>query len=269
MLGAQGSGRACRHCGNLIKDNKEDDNGGDSVPFLTDLDSRAPVKGSRDPLGAQPVWTRFGRHVVGNLTTVTNSVRDFTTLLLGYYFAERVAAERGPGSELATFLKWEQLAAYARAYFNNDYEFRGTERVQVRLQADTRLTLSNARAFQILSDQQTYGLWGLYSVASAASGLVEQDPARITPPALKFVEHFYLPVFRDAGIPNADRIVELLSRTETRVDLAKGERSLCASVARLLKRQILERERESTTSIWWKAAPRTAIQPKAGKRYSL
>lgn len=48
------------------------------VPFLTDLDSRAAVKGSRDPLGIQAIWTRFGRHVVGNLTTVSNSVRDFT-----------------------------------------------------------------------------------------------------------------------------------------------------------------------------------------------
>jgi hypothetical protein len=48
------------------------------VPFLTDLDSRAAVKGSGDPLGIQAIWTRFGRHVVGNLTTVSNSVRDFT-----------------------------------------------------------------------------------------------------------------------------------------------------------------------------------------------
>ena len=86
------------------------------TPFLTDLDSRAAVKGSRDPLGAQAVWTRFGRHVVGNLTTVTTSVRDFTTLLLGYLWAERISAEVGPGSELATFLKkWEQLASYSRA----------------------------------------------------------------------------------------------------------------------------------------------------------
>ena len=85
-------------------------------PFLTDLDDRARVKGSRDPLGAQPIWTRFGRHVIGNLTTVTTSLRDFTTLLLGYYFAERVAEEAGTGSEVETFLKWEQLAAYSRAY---------------------------------------------------------------------------------------------------------------------------------------------------------
>src|ERR1044072_4136812 len=69
-----------------------------TTPFLTDLDSRAAVKGSRDPLGIQQIWTRMGRHVVGNLTTVSNSVRDFTTLLLGYYFAERIADGQGPGT---------------------------------------------------------------------------------------------------------------------------------------------------------------------------
>ena len=100
------------------------------VAFLTDLDERARVKGSRDPLGAQAIWTHFGHYVVGNLTTVTSLLRDFTTLLLGCYFAERVAREKGPGSELETFLNWEQLAAYSRALCNNDYEFCGTERVR-------------------------------------------------------------------------------------------------------------------------------------------
>src|SRR6478735_988758 len=80
------------------------------APFLTDLDSRAAVKGSRDPLGIQQLWTRFGRRVVGNLTTVSTSVRDFTTVLLGYHFAAELADDQGPGSELETFLKWEQLA---------------------------------------------------------------------------------------------------------------------------------------------------------------
>ena len=75
-------------------------------PFLTDLDSRAAVKGSRDPLGVQAIWTRLGRHVVGNLTTVSTSLRDFTTLLLGYHFAERVAEEGGTEGDLATF-HWE------------------------------------------------------------------------------------------------------------------------------------------------------------------
>jgi hypothetical protein len=53
-----------------------------TVPFLTDLDTQAAIKGSRDPLGLQTIWTRLGRHVVDNVTTVSTSVRDFTTLVL-------------------------------------------------------------------------------------------------------------------------------------------------------------------------------------------
>ena len=71
-----------------------------TTPFLTDLDSRAAVKGSRDPLGIQQIWTGLGRNVIGNLTTVSNSVRDFTTLLLGYYFAAQLVDVLGPGTEL-------------------------------------------------------------------------------------------------------------------------------------------------------------------------
>lgn len=37
-------------------------------PFLTELDSRAQVKGSVDPLGAMAIWTHLGRRVVGHLT---------------------------------------------------------------------------------------------------------------------------------------------------------------------------------------------------------
>ena len=57
------------------------------VPFLTLEDPNAKIKGSRDPLAAQPIWAAFGRHVVTNLTTQSTSVRGFTTLLLGRYFA--------------------------------------------------------------------------------------------------------------------------------------------------------------------------------------
>ena len=64
-----------------------------AVPFFTDLDPQATIKGSRDTLGLQTIWARLGRQVIGNLTTVSTSVRDFTTLVLGYYFAERVANE--------------------------------------------------------------------------------------------------------------------------------------------------------------------------------
>src|SRR5262245_52467419 len=157
------------------------------VPFLTDLDSRAAVKGSRDPLGIQQIWTRLGRRVIGNLTTVSNSLRDFTTLLLGYYFAERLADELGTDSELATLLNWERLAAYARVTASKDLAFRGTERVQKNLAEGPRVTISDERSHQNLGDQKTYGLWGLYTMPARASGLVDGDPARLTPSARELV----------------------------------------------------------------------------------
>ena len=76
-----------------------------TTPFLTQLDPREQIKGSRDPLGVQSIWTRLGRHVIANLTTVSTSVVDFTVLLLGHYFVERVAETGGTDGDLATFLK--------------------------------------------------------------------------------------------------------------------------------------------------------------------
>ena len=88
------------------------------MAFLTALDSRAQVKGSRDPIGCQAVWTRFGRHVVGNLTTVSSSLRDYTVTILGMHFAEQVTDAGSDSTTLQTFLKWEQLCGYARAQEN-------------------------------------------------------------------------------------------------------------------------------------------------------
>lgn len=215
-----------------------------TAPFLTDLDSRAAVKGSRDPLGIQQIWTRLGRHVVGNLTTVSNSVRDFTTLLLGYYFAEQIAQDLGPGSELATFLKWEQLAAYSRAEVNLDFSFRGTEKVRKNLADDSRVCLSDDRSHQILSNQKIYGLWGLYTMPARSSGLVDGDPPRLTPPATDLVERFYLPILQDGAGRDAKRIRDLLRQKLSRIDLKKGDVGLVHAVGKVLKKGLRARERE-------------------------
>jgi hypothetical protein len=207
-----------------------------TTPFLTQLDSRAAIKGSRDPLGVQAIWSRFGRHVVGNLTTVSNSVRDFTVLLLGYYFAERVADEGGSDGDLATFLKWEQLAAYARASVNGDRGFRGTERVLSRLADRDRVQLGTDASAQILGNQKIYGLWGLYSVPAKASGLLEGDPARLTPPARELVERVYLPIFAEAGLRDGGAIVERLRAPAYSLDLRDRSKDapVLAAVAKVL-----------------------------------
>lgn len=184
------------------------------TPFLTQLDSRAAIKGSRDPLGVQSIWSRFGRQVVGNLTTVSSSVRDFTVTLLGYYFAERVADEGGHEGDLATFLKWEQLAAYARAHVNKERGFRGTERVWKRLADGDRVHLGVDAGAQILGSQKTYGLWGLYTMPGKASGLLAGDPTRLTPAARELVEGQYLPLLADGRA-----IVDRLKGSRCELDL--------------------------------------------------
>lgn len=215
-----------------------------TAPFLTDLDSRAAIKGSRDPLGLQPIWTRFGRYVVGNLTTVTTSVRDFTTLLLGYYFVERVANEGQGDGDLAVFLKWEQLAAYARGGINQDWSFRGVERVKRNLVDDGKQSLGADSRSQILSDQKTYGLWGLYTVAARSSELIDGDPARLSPDGRDLIEKVYLPIFSRGGVRDADTVVRLLSHARSELDVTGKDRPLLKVIGKVLTPQLLPIERD-------------------------
>ena len=214
------------------------------TPFLTDLDPQAAIKGSRDPLGVQTVWARLGRQVVGNLTTVTTSVRDFTTTILGYYFAERVANEARSEGDLAVFLRWEQLAAYARGEVNGDFAFRGVDRVKKNLIEGATVRLGVDSTAQILSNQKTYGLWGLYSVASRSSGFVEGEPTRVTKLGRELIEKHYLPAFTAAGLRNADAIVTLLAKSKTDLDINRSGRRLLEGVAKVLTPELTAYERD-------------------------
>lgn len=169
--------------------------------FLTDIDPRAAIKGSRDPLGLQPIWTRMGREVVGNLTTVTTSARNFSVLMLGLYFAEDAIA-RGKAKEedrAGLFMKFEQLAAYSRAAHGGKAEegrILGITRVKKRLDEKKAIRIRAVGEDQILSNQKTYGIWGLYSVASASSGVVQADSHRLSPQAQDFLEEHTIPALK-------------------------------------------------------------------------
>jgi hypothetical protein len=106
------------------------------MPFFTQLDRRAEITGSRDPLGVQAIWSELGRRIVGNLTTVSNSVLDFMVLLLGHELIERTRQQDEADTAYRDrFLRWEQLAAYARVAVNEERGVRGSERVTARLRA--------------------------------------------------------------------------------------------------------------------------------------
>ena len=175
------------------------------MPFLTLEDPNAKIKGSRDPLGVQPIWAAFGRHVVTNLTTQSSSVRGFTTLLLGRYFAAELV-DRGMTSRedaLDVFLRMEQLSAYVRHVAHGvEGEIRGIERVRKTVE-ETRgcVPIHAGRRGWILSDQKVYGLWGLYSVSARTSGLIPEGALDVTGDTRAFLKRNYIDRLDGAARP--------------------------------------------------------------------
>lgn len=145
-------------------------------PFLTEMDPRLQVQGSRDALGSQAVWAAVGRQLVGNLTLSSNDVAGFRTLLVGYGLAED---EAEMSERLRIFLRWEQVAAGCRVVMEDDPAPLGARRVRRRLAERTTLTISEEREHQIFADQRMSGLWVLYHRAARDSGLVD-DRRRLT-----------------------------------------------------------------------------------------
>lgn len=166
------------------------------MPFLTLEDPNAKIKGSRDPLGVQPIWTAFGRYVVTNLTTQSTSIRGFTILLLGRYFAADLL-DRGMSTKedaLDIFLRMEQVGAYVRHVAHGvKGEIRGIERVQRFVdEQHGNVVIAADRRGMILSDQKVYGLWGLYSVPARTSGLIPDGALDVIPAAREFIERHYI-----------------------------------------------------------------------------
>ncbi len=213
------------------------------MPFLTDLDERAQVKGSRDPLGLVPIWAKLGRAVVGNLTTVTGSVRGFTTLLIGLELADMLREElRGeaPGL-LPTFLKFEQIAAYARLKSEGDVDVRGYRRVRRRLDEQRRIRVSADQPDQILSNQKVYGLWGLFSVPARASELLEPGTQRLTPAAREFVHGHYFPILGNGR--GARPVLDLLRRESFELKSEGRHADLLERLGRIHSRRLRADER--------------------------
>ena len=185
------------------------------MAFLTLEDPNAKIKGSRDPLGIQPVWAAFGRHVVTNLTTQSTSVRGFTILLLGRYFAARLIEDGTVSQEeaLNVFLRMEQIGAYIRHVAHKlEGNIRGIERVMTFLEEGRgKVKIQSDRRGMILSDQKTYGLWGLYSVPARTSGMILEGSFDVTEKAREFIERNYMPSLESVTNP----LLRLLSRGGT------------------------------------------------------
>lgn len=164
------------------------------MPFLSLVDDRAKPKGSRDPLGFELVWTHFGRKVVGNLTTITSSLENFAVALLGFHWANELNLNVGDEDKQKavreTFLCYEQVAAYLR-YYGKSNTVMGITRVKERVLSGANkgvLNIGLGADEQILSDQASYGLWGLYATAMRDTGLVSGNERVLTEKGLVIVK---------------------------------------------------------------------------------
>ena len=166
------------------------------MAFISLMDDRAKPKGSRDPLGFELVWTYFGRKVIGNLTTITSSMDNFAVALLGFYFANDLVVKIDNEKERhrqirELFLRYEQLAGYVR-YYGNATDIMGITRITQRVQdISFEITLGQSADQAILSDQASYGLWGLYSSASIESGLVKDDNRTVSETGLRIANEIH------------------------------------------------------------------------------
>lgn len=151
------------------------------MPILSLLDERAKPKGSRDPLGFELVWTNLGRKIIGNLTTITTSLENFAVALLGFKWANEYAINsKDKVKDIREyFLKYEQITGYMRNFCGSD-TIMGINRIKKKAIGDT-IPIGNNSESYILSNQASYGLWGLYSSALRATGLIEGEERILTP----------------------------------------------------------------------------------------
>lgn len=146
------------------------------LTVLSLMDERSRPKGSRDPLGIESIWSHMGRKVVGNLTTVTSNLDNF---MVGLLCCAHASASTDQLELIQiNYLRAEQLAAYLRLAAG-DENFLGITRAKANFK-NGQMPLGKTEAAQILSNQLSYGLWGLYSTAMQVAGLISGSERRLT-----------------------------------------------------------------------------------------
>lgn len=163
--------------------------------FLTALAPEARVKGSRDPLGLLPIWSRLGRRLIGNVTTVSGDLRGWTSLLVSVGLVREFAlAEPENPFDRMAFFRAEQLIGYARVWAEEFgpglptrcHETRGVSRVRMRLReardGKDAIPLGLDSAARILGNQAAAGVWGQLSACAEASGLLDRRRKQLVGP---------------------------------------------------------------------------------------
>ena len=201
--------------------------------FFTALAPDEAIQGSRDPLGLLPIWSRLGRGLIGNVTTVSGDLRGWTTLLImaGLY-RERVDAGLIDEAHTEPLFRAEQLVAYSRVLANHAGDVRGLNQIKKHLntydQGNKPIPLGLAQERRILTAQQSAGVWGQISSPAGASQLIDRRTRALTPAAHALWSSTFAPKLA----PFATRITEIL--TDRRgFEPSRGDAALATTLAGL------------------------------------
>lgn len=141
---------------------------------FTAVDPDHKMKGSRDPLGFQKIWSDTGRQLIKHLSTVSSNIHDFQIwCYANNFYLQNPVNQKTDFIEY--FLKAEQAFAYARYFINKEKGFNGTYRVSNHKEGD-KVTISKEK--QILSNQKAYGIYGKYSRPARDMKMVEHSDFR-------------------------------------------------------------------------------------------
>jgi hypothetical protein len=141
--------------------------------FLTEQDPNYRIKGSRDPLGFQPIWQSLGRTVVKYLSTVSGNIKDFQILAYAWYFY----GDKDSKGFLPFFYKFEQAYGFARGEYIKSDAFNGIDFVRKNLDKEV-FSFSNQAKDTILSNQKSYGIFGKYNRPFTEMRIKEQTDFR-------------------------------------------------------------------------------------------
>ena len=141
--------------------------------FLTEQDPNYRIKGSRDPLGFQPIWQSLGRTVVKYLSTVSGNLKDFQILAYAWYFY----GDKDSKGFLPFFYKFEQAYGFARGEYCKSEAFNGIDFVRKNLDKEI-FSFSNRVQDSLLSNQKSYGIFGKYNRPFTEMRIKEQTDFR-------------------------------------------------------------------------------------------
>lgn len=135
--------------------------------YFTQTDPDFKLKGSRDPLGFQSIWSHAGHKLIAHLSTVSTNLVDFQILCYAHYWYK--SRSKDYNGFVPFFIKLEQAFSYARKIYLNQTGFNGITVISKRV-TDNKIAISENHKFllannnnqNILTNQRSYGIYGKY-----------------------------------------------------------------------------------------------------------